>query len=115
MRTINDLTKTWYIRKIWLGRTAEGSSFPTPDGTEGHTASESSGLSSGPLPTAQIPELSRSEPILAGINYMGDINMALDMDMGPQLDGGMFSFMKRPRFRHGAILRHGYLGRRELC
>ncbi|KAJ4374900.1 hypothetical protein N0V83_001978 [Neocucurbitaria cava] len=96
MRFINDLTRTWYIRKIRPQMQSVASSQPTPNDTMGQAISDKSGPSSDPRSTHSFPLTGDRYSALAGISHMGDIN--LDIDGAAEDDYGPFSHMKSADF-----------------
>jgi hypothetical protein len=78
MRFINDLTKTWYMRKIKLPTSAQ----PTPSGVTTRGCSERSGPSAGALPTP------------ASDQNLPSFGMGTGLHMGADGDGDPFAFMK---------------------
>ncbi|KAH9861823.1 hypothetical protein J1614_011576 [Plenodomus biglobosus] len=94
MRSINELTRTWYLRKI---RPAdESSSHSTPSSLIGRTASEASCSSSRIVPTPVTNPSEQGYNSLAGINYMQEVGMDVQVDTGNGHDP--FAAMKHVDF-----------------
>ena len=92
MRFINDLTKTWYVRKIRSDIQAGTSSQPTPNDTVGISIRDLPNPSSQPHPTGIFHPPGERHTELAGINHLGNISMDIDMQM--ENDDGPFAFLK---------------------
>ncbi|KAF2853711.1 hypothetical protein T440DRAFT_465479 [Plenodomus tracheiphilus IPT5] len=106
MRAINDLTKTWYMRKI---RPADAtSSQVTPNSFTGLATSESSCPSSRVVPTPMTHQAEQGYDSLAGINYMQDINM--DVQVDTEDDHDPFAAMKHADFDMEQFLDMGIWG-----
>lgn len=82
MRIINELTKTWYLRKI----KPPPSSQPTPSSGTGHTGSDRSGPSATALPTPSANQCPSTFGL--GLDAMGGMNTGGIGEDEP------FSFMK---------------------
>jgi hypothetical protein len=89
---INDLTKTWFIRKIRPDPPTQTRSEPTPSGSVGPSTSDLSGPSSGIPAMHSVVAAGQPHNTIAGINYMGDINMEMGIQEGDASDP--FAFMK---------------------
>jgi hypothetical protein len=92
MRFINDLTKTWYIRKIRPEQPTQTPSEPTPSDSVGQSASDLSGPSSGIPAMRSVVAAGQPHNTIAGINYMGEINMEMGAEESGDYDP--FVFMK---------------------
>jgi hypothetical protein len=92
MRFIIDLTKTWYIRKIKPEQSSQTPSEPIPSGSVGKSTSELSGPSSGIPAMRSVIAAGQPHNAIAGINYMGDINMEMGVEDAGEYDP--FVFMK---------------------
>lgn len=91
---INDLTKTWYIRRIRPNKDVGSSSQATPNDAAGNTMSEMSGPSSGALPTPCMHAARDQFAPFGGIDHATELNM----DLSAELDGGPFAWMKNADF-----------------
>jgi hypothetical protein len=89
---INDLTKTWFVRKIRPDQPTQRPSEPTPGSSVGQSTSDLSGPSSGIPAMRSVVAAGQPHNTIAGINYMGDINMEMGMEEGDT--SGPFAFMK---------------------
>lgn len=78
MRSINDLTRTWYLRKIRPAE--ETSAHSTPSSLVGRTVSEASCPSSRIVPTPMSHQSEQGYNSLAGINYMQEVGMEVQVD-----------------------------------
>lgn len=92
MRFINDLTKSWYMRKI----TAKSSSQPTPSGITERSTSEISGPSSSAMLTTSNGSTNQGCPSVASMSSIMDesdpfANLKdLDFDMEHFFDMGLW-------------------------
>ena len=92
MRFINDLTKTWYMRKIRPNLPIQTPSEPTPSGSLGQSTSELSGPSSEIPAMRSVIAAGQPHNTIAAINYMGDVNMEMGVEEDDEYQP--FVFMK---------------------
>lgn len=94
MRFINDLTKSWYIRKIAADKSTGTSSQPTPNDPGGQSMSDVSHLSSGVLSTSCMHQAGSQYASFVDMHNVDDISM----DADTQDNDGPFAFMKNVDF-----------------